>query len=271
MFFMMNYKAAFIDMDGTLLRKDHTVSAYTQQVIQSFISQGKIIVPVSARPLHGMLHITNQFLPPTTPIVSLNGSYIYHEGKIIYQIHIDSTITQSIAALVDAYDVSAMYYNQMEWFAKSFTLAVAKEQKITPVAVTIQTTEQSLAQWQAAASGPNKILIAGEVKLIDQLEVLLKAKVGSELNIFKSQPRYVELMHQQASKTAAIQRLMEMYQLKQEEIIAIGDNYNDQGMIEFAGMGIAMGNAPDSIKQVANDITDTNNQDGVAKALIKYF
>ena len=64
---------------------------------------------------------------------------------------------------------------------------------------------------------------------------------------------------------------MEMYQLKQEEIIAIGDNYNDQGMIEFAGMGIAMGNAPDSIKQVANDITDTNNQDGVAKALIKYF
>ena len=78
-------------------------------------------------------------------------------------------------------------------------------------------------------------------------------------------------MHQQASKTNAIQLLIEKYGIRQDEIIAIGDNYNDKSMIEFAGMGIAMGNAPDEIKKVANYITDTNNNEGVAKALKKFF
>ena len=78
-------------------------------------------------------------------------------------------------------------------------------------------------------------------------------------------------MHKQASKTNAIQLLIEKYGIQQEEIIAIGDNYNDKSMIEFAGMGVAMGNAPDEIKKVANYITDTNNNEGVAKALKKFF
>jgi len=67
----------------------------------------------------------------------------------------------------------------------------------------------------------------------------------------------------------AISRLPKIAQ--QNEIIAIGDNYNDKGMIELAGTGVAMGNAPDEIKAVANYITDTNNHDGVAKALNHFF
>ncbi len=78
-------------------------------------------------------------------------------------------------------------------------------------------------------------------------------------------------MNRDASKTKAMQFLMEMYGLKQEEVIAIGDNYNDKGMIEFAGLGIAMGNAPDEIKAAADMVTDTNNRDGVASVLDKIF
>jgi hydroxymethylpyrimidine pyrophosphatase-like HAD family hydrolase len=78
-------------------------------------------------------------------------------------------------------------------------------------------------------------------------------------------------MNQYASKAQAIQMLMAHYGLQQHEVIAIGDNYNDQGMIEFAGAGIAMGNAPDEIKKIADFVTDTNNNDGVAKALNHFF
>lgn len=265
------YKAAFIDMDGTLLRKDHTVSEITRQTIQHLIEQGILIVPVSARPLHGMQHIIGDFIASHIPVVSLNGSYIFHNEEIIYEINISAAEAVQIHEVTNEYPVSAMYYSKMAWYATGDTAATKKEQKITDIPITIQPFEDTLAIWQQTAHGPNKVLIAGNEDVILKIEQSLLNKFHSQLNIFKSQPRYVEVMHKGASKVSAIQLLMDRYGLKQDEIIAIGDNYNDKGMIEFAGMGVAMGNAPDEIKSVADFVTDTNNNDGVAKALQRFF
>lgn len=265
------YKAVFTDMDGTLLRKDHTVSSKTKQAIQKLIADGIMIIPISARPLHGMTHITDAVFPKEVPIVSLNGSYIYHNGEIIYQVSMPVHEAAAIHDLVEGQPVSAMYYSQMQWFANKETEAVKKEQKITPVSITIQPFEQTLSSWELQQTGPNKILIAGDEKMILSIEQKMLERFNNSLNIYKSQPRYLEAMHPAASKSNAIQFIMELYGLQQNEVIAIGDNYNDKGMIEFAGMGIAMGNAPEEIKAVADYVTDTNNHDGVAKALEHFF
>jgi len=265
------YKAVFIDMDGTLLRKDHTVSSATKEAIQQLIKQGILIVPISARPLHGMLPITNGFLPADNPVVSLNGSYIYQEDSIIYQVNMGLPEATAVHDLIDEQHVSVMYYSQMEWFAYAETDAIKKEQRITPVSITIQTFQQTMAAWEQHQTGPNKILIAGNEKLILSIEGELSAKYKGHLNIYKSQPRYLEVMHMDASKSKAIQFLMTKFGLHRHEVVAIGDNYNDKGMIEFAGTGVAMGNAPDAIKEVADYVTDTNNNDGVAKALKHFF
>lgn len=265
------YKAAFIDMDGTLLRKDHTVSDITRQIIQELIEKGIIIAPVSARPLHGMKHIIGDFIASHIPIVSLNGSYIFHNDEIIYEVNIDTESAKKVHQLLKSFPVSAMYYSRMDWYAENDSPATRKEQKITDIPITIQPFEQTALVWEQTAHGPNKVLIAGDEQVILNVENALLETFHSHLNIFKSQSRYVEVMHRHASKTQAIQLLMKQYGLHQDEIIAIGDNYNDKGMIEFAGMGVAMGNAPDEIKAVADYITDTNNNDGVAKALKHFF
>jgi hydroxymethylpyrimidine pyrophosphatase-like HAD family hydrolase len=74
-------------------------------------------------------------------------------------------------------------------------------------------------------------------------------------------------MDPKGSKSNAVRFLIERMKLDRTEIIAMGDNYNDREMIQFAGMGVAMGNAPDEIKAAADYVTDTNNNDGVRKAL----
>lgn len=265
------YKAVFIDMDGTLLKKDHTVSSVTKKAIQYLTAQGILVVPISARPLHGMLPITNTVFPNNNPIVSLNGSYIFQEQLITYNVHVSLPETLAVHEVVTTHPVSAMYYSQMEWYGYPATDAIKKEQRITPVPITVQPFQQTLEIWNQQQMGPNKILIAGDAKLILTIEEELLAKYGTQLNIYKSQPRYLEVMNKEASKSKAIKILMAQYNLQQHEIIAIGDNYNDKGMIEFAGAGVAMGNAPDEIKEVANYVTDTNNNDGVAKALHHYF
>jgi Cof subfamily protein (haloacid dehalogenase superfamily) len=265
------YKAVFIDMDGTLLNSQHQVTPPTISIIQQLLRKGILIVPISARPLHGMLPITQQVFPTHIPVVSLNGSYIFSNGNISHQVHLQPAQAQQVEQIIADKPLTAMYYCQNEWFASKDDAAVQKEQKITPVKICIQPFDDSMQYWHRQQTGPNKILIAGHPELILQTEQLLLQQLGSQTNIFKSQPRYVELMHIDASKTSAMQMLMEQYQLAQHEVIAIGDNYNDAAMIAFAGTGVAMGNAPDDIKAIADFVTDTNNNDGVAKALHHFF
>jgi Cof subfamily protein (haloacid dehalogenase superfamily) len=265
------YKAVFIDMDGTLLSSDHTISEANKSAIQKLIDKGIIVVPISARPLHGMQHIINTVFPETMPVVSLNGSYIYFNKKVIRDIDIALYHTVAIQRELENFDVATMYYSKMDWFATATNDRIAKEQKITPVLIKIQPFIQILSGWEQQDTGPNKILIAGDKDLILTIEEKLVAAHKDELNIYKSQPSYLEVMNTEASKTKAIQFLQGKFGILQHEIVAIGDNYNDIGMIEYAGMGIAMGNAPDDIKSKADHITDTNNNAGVAKALDYIF
>jgi Cof subfamily protein (haloacid dehalogenase superfamily) len=265
------YKAVFIDMDGTLLQSDHTVSAATRHTIRQLTEMGVLVVPVSARPLHGMLHITKKVFAPHTPVVSLNGSYILHEDAVIFEEVVQPNEAAGIYQVLRERPVSLMCYSRMEWYAVEETPLVKKEQKITPVKIIIEPFEATVSRWQQAGTGANKILIAGEAALILGIEQQLLSSYGQTLNICKSQPRYLEVMHPAASKTNAIKFLLNQYSIAPDEIIAIGDNYNDKEMIAFAGRGVAMGNAPADIKAVADYVTDTNNHDGVAKALKHFF
>jgi Cof subfamily protein (haloacid dehalogenase superfamily) len=265
------YKAVFIDMDGTLLQKDHTISDTTKQVIKKLLDKGVFIVPISARPLHAILPISKEVFPDNIPVVSLNGSYIFLNGEIIYQSSVPLEEVINVQKEIAPHDVSAMYYSQMDWYAEKDNAHIQKEQKITDVKIKIQPFHLTIDEWKAKKSGPNKILIAGNPDLIDNIEKELIDQHGDKLNMSKSKTTYLEVMSLTSSKTKAIQFLLDKYGIKRNEIIAIGDNYNDKEMIEFAGVGVAMGNAPDEIKKVANYITDTNNDDGVAKALNHFF
>lgn len=265
------YKAVFLDMDGTLLRKDHTISNVTKKAIQDLLKKGIIIIPISARPLHGILPITQHVFPESIPVVSLNGGYILYNKEIIYQADITLTETATIHRELEKYDVAVMYYCQMNWYSTVDRAEVKKEQRITGIKIKIQPFEHSMKEWDEIKSGPNKIMIAGDKELIIGIEKRLLQLHKGKLNIYKSQPRYLEIMNLDASKEGAVQFLLSKFGIQQNEIIAIGDNYNDKGMIEYAGMGVAMGNAPDEIKAAANYVTDTNDNDGVAKALAHFF
>lgn len=265
------FKAVFIDMDGTLLRNDHTISSVNKQAIERLLVKNIMVVPVSARPLHGIMPIIQDVIPPTMPIVSLNGSYIFFNNEILFQVAIELPDAVGLHNELQHYDASMMYYSQMEWFSASDDQLVKKEQRITPIKIKIQPFDVTLKEWQAQQAGPNKILIAAPNNIIAIIEDRLLELYGASLNIYKSQPTYLEVMNMEASKPKAIKFLLKKYGFEQQDIIAIGDNYNDKGMIEFAGIGVAMGNAPAEIKDIADYVTDTNMNDGVAKALNHFF
>ncbi len=78
-------------------------------------------------------------------------------------------------------------------------------------------------------------------------------------------------MNKSVSKTSAIQQLMNLYNIEKDEVVSVGDNFNDIDMIKFAGIGVAMGNAPDEVKLISDYVTLSNDEDGVANVIKKYF
>lgn len=125
--------------------------------------------------------------------------------------------------------------------------------------------------WEQDNSGPNKVLCMGDANKIEVLDMKIKTYHSNNLNIYPSKSTYLEIMPNNASKTSAIETLCKTFDIQKSEVIAIGDNYNDINMIEFAGLGIVMGNAPNQVKQYADYITSSNDEDGVAEAIKKYL
>jgi Cof subfamily protein (haloacid dehalogenase superfamily) len=265
------YKAVFIDVDGTLIKSDHTVSEPTKQTIQQLIEKKILVVLVSARPLDGILPISKRIGALDLPIASLNGGYIVLNNKVIFESFIDLSIASQLHEQLMTYNVTLLYYQRRECFGEIMNTHVEKEQRVTKVPVIIQPFADTLKQWKFKLTGPNKILIISTPDAVRKMQKTLLSQYGDTLNICSSKPSYLEIMNSAASKTNAIKFLLKKYNLKREEIIVIGDNFNDKEMIEFGGMGIAMGNAPDEVKAAANFVTDTNNNDGVHKALQKFM
>ncbi len=265
------YKAVFIDVDGTLIRNDHSVSEATYDIIQKLKEKNILIVLVSARPLSGILPIAEQIGLLSYPCASLNGAYISCEGNIIFNSLIDIEVAYNVHGYLKKYNATEIYYQQEYWFSEFKNYDTDHEQKITSVLVTIQPFMETLEAWKNMNTGPNKILVISEEKTINEIQDILRGKFIVELNIATSKPTFLEIMNKQASKKNALKLLMGRYNIKREEIIAIGDNFNDKEMIEFAGLGVAMGNAPDEIKAVADYVTNSNNDDGVSLALKKFI
>lgn len=266
------YKAVFLDMDGTLLRSDHSVSEATQRTIRMLIGRGIPVILVSARPVNAVMPTSREIgIPEAYPIITLNGSYIVEKDQPIFQAQIDLKTVAGVAEQVRPFGATIAYYLQREWFAEVNDNWTEHEQKIMDVKIKIAPLAQLLKDWTARNIAPNKMMVMSEPPAIQEIQKHLRSIYDGRLNIYPSKATYLEVMDKAGSKSNAVKFVSERMGLAPEEIIAMGDNYNDIEMIRFAGMGVAMGNAPDDIKANAKFVTDTNNNDGVRKALEIFF
>ena len=266
------YKAVFLDMDGTLLRSDHSISEETVKKIGTLIAGGVQVILVSARPAGAVLPtFRNIGLPEQTPLITLNGSYIVQSGEPILDVRIDLDTTAGVTREVRPYRATIAYYLQKEWFSEVRDAWTDHEQKIMDVTVKVDSIQTLIKDWSTRGIAPNKMMVMSEPDNIARIQEHLREVYNGQLNIYPSKATYLEVMDSRGSKAGAVRFVSERLGLTSSEIIAMGDNYNDIGMIEYAGVGVAMGNAPDDIKAKADDVTDTNNNDGVRKALEKYF
>lgn len=269
---MKKYKMICLDIDGTLLNSEHRITQKTKEVIQIVSEKIKMpVILVSARMPKGMLFLLEE-LDISHPIICYSGALVMDDKtNVLLSITIPISEVKRVYKLAGEMGIHVSLYKDDEWYVEEMDEWAEQEGAITKISPIIRSFSDLFDLWGRENSGPNKILCMGDPNGLEELNGKMKELSFNNLNIYFSKPTYLEIMPGNASKISAIEFLCQKYGIQRSEIIAIGDNYNDISMLEFAGLGIAMGNAPDAVKQHADDITLSNDEDGVSEAIRKYI
>ncbi|MDD3223201.1 MAG: Cof-type HAD-IIB family hydrolase [Clostridium sp.] len=263
---MNNFKMICLDIDGTLLNSNHKITAKVKEAIKIAANEKQIpVILVSARMPKGIVFLQKE-LGIEEPIICYSGALILDKNsKVLLKKEICSAYFEEIFKL--AHNIHVSVYKDDEWYVKEIDEWAKQESEITNIIPKVVDFKRLNEIWRQEGTGPNKILCMANPNKINELKDNIKK---DNLNVYPSKTTYLEIMPIEASKTSAINFLQKKFKVKTSEVIAIGDNYNDIDMIKYAGMGIAMGNAPEDVKKYANAVTLTNDEDGVAEAIKKY-
>ena len=117
----------------------------------------------------------------------------------------------------------------------------------------------------------NKCLMTAPPEKAERIEKDLQEKYGDRLSVYRSEPFFIEIMPKDVNKATSLSRVLPVVGATKEDAICCGDGYNDISMIEYAGLGVAMGNAQEAVKQAADYITKTNDEDGLVQVIDEFM
>jgi Cof subfamily protein (haloacid dehalogenase superfamily) len=255
------------DLDDTLLNDSIEVSIGNREALVKAMDMGVIVTIATGRMFSSALPVAEK-LGIRTPIITYQGALIRDPitKETLWQRPVPLKLAQKVlkegyrAGLhMNVYVGDSLFVDRITPEGTGYAKLAGVD--INPVGNLLDFLKQD----------PLKILYIADPDVLDRFKRELQDKFGSALYITKSKPQYLEFMHPEATKKHGLEALAQRYGIHREEIMALGDSYNDIDMLEYAGMGVAMGNAPESIKEKADYVSADNNQDGVAKAVEKFI
>ncbi len=265
------YKMIAADVDGTLAKLGAgEVSEETVKTLIKAQEQGIKLVVATGRPYQGFEAIIDALKIKEFGgyAVGFNGAVTYElpSGKIIDNVSLNLKYVPDVLTL--AFECGFNFSTYKDSYAL-IQNAEEKYLKFVANAERLNRIERDFFDKPVDFEIP-KILISGEPEVLAEKEPIFKEKFGEFFNIFRSEPFLLEILPLNVDKKFALERLIAKLDIKREELMAIGDGYNDITMIEFAGLGVAMGNASDTVKENADFVTLTNAENGVAYAVKKF-
>ncbi|RQW63651.1 sugar-phosphatase [Vibrio viridaestus] len=264
------YKLIAIDIDGTLLNSKRELTKETKDAITEARSQGVKVILASGRPIAGMrkqldaLNINSD----DDYVIHFNGSVVETAGtgKVIHSEILTGADAKLVAELAKQLNVNTHAFSQ------SLGLITPKESKYTTVESTINNIELHEMDFGSLSDDHTiiKAMIVDEPQQLDEAIAQLPPELYEKYTIVKSADYFLEFLNPKSNKGLAVKKLAEALNIPQEQVMCIGDAGNDKHMVAYAGMGVAMGNAMEETKAVANYITGTNDENGVAQAINKF-
>ena len=254
-----------IDLDGTLLNSSKGVTEATAAVLRDAQRMvGLRIVLASARPPRSVMPFYS-LLDLDTPMINYNGALVYDptDKRVVMHRPIPCDTARQIVAIArEAYpDVLVSAEVMDQWFTDRLSQTYLTQTAMTHKPDLVAPIDQWLNQ------PITKLLLLGEQQGIKMLSELLSRRFLHQVAMVQTEMTLLQIMHATVSKAAALKTVAAELGLEREQVMAIGDNANDVGMLLWAGIGVAMANAAPEVIAAADYVTDHHDADGVAKAI----
>lgn len=266
----MKYKLLALDIDGTLTNSQKQISPKTKQALMEAQQKGLRLILASGRPTDGVRPLAKQLEMEKYGgfILSYNGARVIDlsNEQMVYEKTLAPEIIPVIGELAHKYKIGVLTY--------------------VDGAVITETPEDPYIQLEARINGlplkgvenfaeavtekEPKCLMTGDGEYMGKIEPEIASALGN-LSVYRSEAYFIEIMPENIDKAVSLEKLCEYVGVTREELAACGDGYNDMPMIRYAGLGIAMANAKEPVREAADVITLSNDEDGIAAALEKYF
>ncbi|PIJ49557.1 sugar-phosphatase [Erwinia sp. OLTSP20] len=267
----MAVKLIAIDMDGTLLNPQHQVSAGVNAAISAAKAKGIKVVLATGRPYVGIVRYLKELdlQQDDQYAISYNGALVHRavDGEPVSEVSLGfddylyfEKLARQLGVHFQALDKTALYTAN-----KDISEYTVHEAYLTGIALRYCPRDE----MDPHTTFP-KVMMIDKPALLDAAIAALPQAAWDKYTLLKSAPYYLEILNKRVNKGYGVKVLADLLGLKPEEIMAIGDQENDIAMIQYAGTGVAMGNAIEPVKAAAQFVTRSNSEDGVAYAIERF-
>lgn len=267
----MNEKVLVLDIDGTLTNSRKEITPATKRGIQEIMKRGHKVILASGRPTPGMRRYEQELELEKYGgyLLSFNGGRIVEcrTGEIVYQRTLPPVVIPKLYHFAKENGCGLVTYfgdNIISAFEPDQYIEL--ESRINGMEIRVVEDFKNFVDFDV-----NKCLMTAPVEKAPELEKQLQEKYGDTLSIYRSEPFFIEIMPKNVDKATSLNRMLESIGLTREDAICCGDGFNDISMIQYAGLGVAMGNAQPAVKEAADYITATNDEDGLVQVIDRFI
>ncbi len=267
----MKYKVLVLDMDGTLLSPQNEITPRTKSALIRTQENGIRLVLASGRPTYGMTAQANELQLDKHHgcILSYNGGQIidWQTKEVLHKAELPSEVLPYLYMSAKTNGMSILSYR-----GDTIITENPEDKYVQEEATLVKMPVEKVDNFLAATTHPlPKCLIVGEASRLEILEQEMKAHLQGKIGVFRSAPFFLELVSPGIDKALSLAVLLDKLGISVDELVAVGDGFNDLTMIQYAGLGVAMANAQEVVKAAADYITLSNAEDGVAHVVEKFL
>jgi Cof subfamily protein (haloacid dehalogenase superfamily) len=260
------YRLLVVDLDGTVRSRVHGITRGVRVAVAAAKERGVRVCVATGR-MWRSAEPWVRALGADSPVILYNGGQVldFRTGRTLYERRLPRDAAQAALALVRGepevqpllYLQDAVYAERRDPLVDAYALDDGLTYELTPAFEPLLTDD------------PHKILVIGRADRITALQSKVRA-AGLPVHDVQSEPVYLEILPPNVSKGTALRAMLDALGLAAAETIAIGDNWNDVEMIEAAGLGVAMGQAPEGVRARANYVCGTAEEEGVRQVIERF-
>jgi len=264
---MADIKLVIADVDGTLVTQEKVITPRAEEAVRKLQDAGIAFAITSGRPPKGMQMVIDQ-LKLTEPVAAFNGGVLVNPDlSVLRQNFLPAEMAKQVIDTITAHGLDVWLYTDLDWFIHQMDAPhVAREQwtvKFPPVVT---------ANFDDKLNRVAKIVgVSDDYDLVARCEKDVQQLCGPNASAARSQPYYLDVTHPKANKGEVVLALSELLKIPAEQIATIGDMPNDVLMFKKSGVSIAMGNASAEVQKQATFVSDSNESEGFAKAMVAFI